>query len=260
MPLIASTIMGYSRNYQKYWDEKKRKRDEDISPNHSVLPFDHVMDGGSVDNRVDVTDTSSIQNNSEHHYDFCSGDESGRSLAVDPEEMSTSTSTAESSVASDSLSSDNSGSHEALKYFASKTYQKTSVPMNESCSFELMRLLDKAGSPRYLYNEVKALLNKQCKNGFQISEAMSREFLMKSLYNRFPCPAVQRCQVSGYDVYKFPFVGMLQDLLDNCGHDIHVIDKDNDCRLDFTTKSELWNSSWMTDTFQHRQIVCSCIL
>ena len=68
--------MGYSRNYQKYWDEKKRKRDEDVSLNHAVLPFDagRAMDGGSVENAVDVTDTSSIQNTSEHGFsEFCSG-------------------------------------------------------------------------------------------------------------------------------------------------------------------------------------------
>jgi len=252
--------MGYSRNYQKYWDEKKRKRDEDVSLNHAVLPFDagRVMDGESVENAVDVTDTSSIQNTSEHGFsEFCSGDKSSQSHAVDVEEMSLSTSTIDSSVTSDNSSSSGdcgSRSHKGLNYFASKTYQMTPVPINESCSFELMRLLDKAGSPRYLYNEVnKTLLNKQCKNGFQVSEAMSQEFLMKSLYSQFPCPDVQQCQVSGYDVYKFPFIGMLQDLLDNCGNNIHVIDKDNDYSLDVATKSELWNSSWMADTFQQCQ-------
>ncbi len=116
-----------------------------------------------------------------------------------------------------------------------------------------MRLLDKAGSPRYLYEEVKALLNKQSKHGFQISEAISRDVLMKSLYHQFPCPQVQQRTVSNLDVYKFPFVGMLQDLLDNCGSDIHIIDNETINRqneISFETKSELWNSAWMVDTFQ----------
>ena len=62
-------------------------------------------------------------------------------------------------------------------------------------------------------------------------------------------PQVQeRCNVSNYDVYKFPFVGMLQDLLDNCGSDIkNTVTSDN---LNFATKSEVWNSTWMADTFQ----------
>ena len=128
--------MGYSRNYQKYWDEKKRKRDEDISQNHAVLPFDLVMDEGTVDHMVDLTDTSSTHNNSEQSNEFCSGDESNRSQDVDPEEMSTSTSTVGNPVASDNVSSDDSSGHEALKYFDSKTYQKTSVPMsNEQVMF-----------------------------------------------------------------------------------------------------------------------------
>ncbi len=42
--------MGYSRNYQKYWDEKKRKRDEDVNnSSHTgvVLPqADAFMNGG----------------------------------------------------------------------------------------------------------------------------------------------------------------------------------------------------------------------
>jgi Plavaka transposase len=244
--------MGYSRNYQKYWDEKKRKRDEDSSPtSNAVLPLDPVHPGPG--DPMPNTESSTILNDSDDGFldchEYSSDEETGKSHAIDHEVMS---------ISSMSQSSDgnNNVDQDFSMYFTSKTYQKTSVPMRESCSFELMRVLDKAGSPRYLYEEVKALLNKQAKNGFQISEAMSRDVLMKSLYQQFPCPKVQQCKVSSYDVYKFPFVGMLQDLLDNCASDIHIIEKDMvnsvNCGpgIHCATKAELWNSSWMQDTFQ----------
>ena len=243
--------MGYSRNYQKYWDEKKRKRDEeDAFLSHSDLPLDPLENTESGDNMPDDDDEVFLDCN-----EFGSEDEeSSRRPTVDNDEISTlsidSAGVTESSQTSIDIPLEGSGGHDGATFFTRKTYKKTSVPMRESCSFELMRLLDKAGSPRYLYDEVKALLNKQTKNGFEISEAMSREFLMKSLYRQFPCPLVQQCKVSNYDVYKFPFVGMLQDLLDNCGTDIHVIDKSNVDNGNLSTRSELWNSSWMTDTFQ----------
>jgi hypothetical protein len=100
-----------------------------------------------------------------------------------------------------------------------------------------------------------ALLRKQVSNnGFDVSEAMSRDALLKSLYDRFPCPHVEHCRVSNYDVYKFPFVSMLQDLLDSCGSEMHVIDKKNHESIDPSTKSELWNSDWMAETFQRFDI------
>ena len=135
--------------------------------------------------------------------EFLSGDESSSRQNFECEEMATSPVDSdiesENSDTSNVYAEDNDCGNYATMYFTSKTYKKTAVPVRESCSFELMRLLDKAGSPRYLYDEVKALLNKQSKNGFQISEAMSREALMKSLYHRFACPQVKRCKVSSYD-------------------------------------------------------------
>lgn len=240
--------MGYSRNYQKYWQEKKRKRDEDVSLTSNAVVS--VANEVSADNIVQGTRNN--QNKSEEEssdedmfhdcliHENCSDEQESRTRLqmVDIDDLSTSSSVDSGSSSSSSLASsetsntttnnvpqDDSNGQNPSTYFTSKTYMKTSVPIRESCSFELMRLLDKAGSPRYLYDEIKALLNKQLRNGFHISEAMSREAIMKSLYHQFQCPQVQRCNVSNYDVYKFPFVGMLQDLLDNCGSDIHIIDR-----------------------------------
>lgn len=128
----------------------------------------------------------------------------------------------------------------------------------ESCSFELMRMLDKAGSPRYLYDDVRALLNNFFHNGGlqETKEMMSRETLMKSLYEKFHYPQVQTRQIASYHVHKFPFVDMLQDLVDSCGNDIHIIDIPNTAATaeqndNLTTKSELWNTSWMVNTFRN---------
>ena len=217
--------MGYSRNYQKYWDEKKRKRDEEVSLSNALLPaaaLESERSGAHITDDPDMDlNASEEQLNDDVFmdcYEFFSGDESSTGENVEYQEMSASSSVdssiADSKVLNTSTNEDSthtSGHDCTSAYFNSKTYMKAAVPMRESCSFELMRLLDKAGSPRYLYDEVKALLNKQSKNGFQISEAMSREVLMKSLYHQFACPQVQHCKVSSYDVYKFPFVGMLQD-------------------------------------------------
>jgi hypothetical protein len=254
---IPGASMGYSRNYQKYWEEKKRKRDEEVSTNTAVLPLDSLSD--QIDMAEDMAmnndepDVDSNENIFVDCHEFFSGDEASRSQNYDSEEISTS-SVNSSAMSNTSYTSTPVDNQDTGLYFNSKTYQKLSVPLSESCSFELMRLLDKAGSPRYLYEEVKALLNKQSKNGFDITKGMSREVLMRSLYDRFPCPQVQQCKVASYDVYKFPFVGMLQDLLDNCGSDIHIINNDvsnrSETHTNSATKSELWNSSWMSDTFQ----------
>jgi hypothetical protein len=196
--------MGYSRNYQKYWDEKKRKRDEEVSPGHDPLPLEASVNEESLSDVPDTQNKTEEESLDDEVFldccEFSSGEESSKSQNVDFDEMTTSS--LGSSVVSESTntnndvySDDSGGGYDTSMCFTSKTYKKTTVPMRESCSFELIRLLDKAGSPRYLYQEVKALLNKQCKNGFQISEAMSREVLMKSLYHQFPCPQVQRIQL-----------------------------------------------------------------
>ena len=264
---IVHDIMGYSRNYQKYWEEKKRKRDEEVSLSSAPLPQATLGDnesGGQIPDDPNRNHSAAEENINEDVFidcnEFLSDDESGRGRNSECEDMSRSLvdSDIESQISdtSNEYTDDNDCGDNPTMHFTSKTYKKTAVPVQESCSFELMRLLDKAGSPRYLYDEVKALLNKQSKNGFHISEAMSREVLMKSLYHRFACPQVERRKVSSYDVYKFPFVGMLQDLLDNCGSDIHIIENipgKSDQNISLATKSELWNSSWMADTFRNCQ-------
>jgi len=79
----------------------------------------------------------------------------------------------------------------------------------EAHSFQLMQIIDEAGAPRYLYDSVKTWIKKQMKVGFDpSSDLMSRELLLRKLHTRFSCPDIAVKQISGNDVYRFPFVQM----------------------------------------------------
>jgi hypothetical protein len=207
--------MGYSRNYLKYWEERsKRKRDE---ARNSVN--DDILSGGGIVNSGPMGEVlTDTLDNSFSIVDIDHDDDTSSSETIE----NLSTATLDGSVVA-SVTSGSSISLNSMQ-FSEQLDEKTSVPMQEACSFQIMRLLDKAGSPRYLYDELKALLHRKqvSNNGFQVSKAMSRDALMKSLFDRFPCPDVDHCRVSNHDVNKFPFVGMLQDLLDRCGSEMTI--------------------------------------
>jgi|GEM_PF-4704884 hypothetical protein len=242
--------MGYSRNYLKYWEERsKRKREDAYSRNNEILPEDSIVNPEPpLDLIADIENSFSTANFD--HDDEISSQSQPTETVDDHQSESTFLDDSVGSVASRSISSN------SILYSQQMYGEQTAVPTKEVCSFQIMRLLDKAGSPRYLYDELMALLRKQVSNnGFDVSEAMSRDAVLKSLYDRFPCPPVEHCRVSNYDVFKFPFVGMLQDLLDSCGSEMHVINKqDQERSIDPLTKSELWNSDWMADTFRRFDI------
>jgi hypothetical protein len=114
------------------------------------------------------------------------------------------------------------------------------------CSFELMDLLDNAGCPLNTYEQVVALLRKQERLGFSYSRAYSREKLLSLLREKFHCPSIHSTTISKCEVFSFPFVDMLQDLVDTAWDHIHFI-------TPFTcheSDDELWNSKWMNGTFQ----------
>ena len=123
----------------------------------------------------------------------------------------------------------------------------------EICSYELMTLLDNAGCPLNTYEQVITLLRKQEKLGFSYTKAHSREKLLKILREKFHCPTIESTVITNCDVFSFPFVDMLQDLVDTAGTMLHRISPDHSS---IPTSDELWCTDWMKQTFlcpQHAQ-------
>ena len=119
----------------------------------------------------------------------------------------------------------------------------------EICSYQLISFLDEAKAPRNCYDRLIALLKRQQKMGFSICDAIGRETFMKSLRRKFKTPVVNSAIVEGTPVFKFPFVHMLQNLLDVVGPDLHLI---NPATVTSSgSNDELWNTRWMINTFQY---------
>ena len=95
--------------------------------------------------------------------------------------------------------------------------------MAEVCSFELMTLLGDAGCPLNTYEKVVSLLKKQEKRGFSYSHAHSRHKLLDLLRRKFHCPSIQSSSINNCEIFSFPFVDMLQDLVDTAGSNLHKI-------------------------------------
>jgi len=93
----------------------------------------------------------------------------------------------------------------------------------EVCSYQLMSLLDQAGCPLNTYEKVVALLRQQEKIGFSVHQAYSRQKLLQVLRKKYHCPVIESSTVNNCEVFRFPFVDMLQDLLDTAGNQLHHI-------------------------------------
>ena len=119
---------------------------------------------------------------------------------------------------------------------------------SEICSYELMTLLDNAGCPLNTYERVVSLLKKQEKRGFSYSKAHSRDKLLRLLRQKFHCPTIHSSNIRGCEVFSFPFLEMLQDLVDSSGTSLHRITPLN-VQADMS-HGELWNTDWMKQTFR----------
>ena len=119
----------------------------------------------------------------------------------------------------------------------------------EMCTHQLISFLDEAKAPRNCYDRLVALLKKQHKLGFSIVDAIGRDTFVKSLKKKYKSPVVESVSVGKSTVFKFPFLHMLQNLLDVVGPDLHLIDP---TAIRSTGLSdELWNTRWMIDTFRY---------
>ena len=110
-----------------------------------------------------------------------------------------------------------------------------------------MDLLDSAGCPLNTYEQVVCLLRKQEKLGFSYSRAHSRDKLLSLLRQKFHCPRIHSTLISSCEVFSFPFIDMLQDLVDTAWNHLHTI---TPASCGSNTDDELWNSHWMKETFQ----------
>jgi len=66
----------------------------------------------------------------------------------------------------------------------------TDFSLPEICSYQLISFLDEAKAPRNCYDRLIALLKKQQKMGFSISDAIGRDTFLKSLKKKFKSPAI----------------------------------------------------------------------
>jgi Plavaka transposase len=119
----------------------------------------------------------------------------------------------------------------------------------EICAYQLISFLDDAKAPRNCYDGLIALLKRQQKMGFSITEAIGRDTFLKSLKKKFKSPSVSSVTVGTSPVFKFPFVHMLQNLLDVVGSDLHLINPNSICSTG--SSDELWNTKWMINTFRY---------
>jgi Plavaka transposase len=119
----------------------------------------------------------------------------------------------------------------------------------EMCTYQLISFLDDAKAPRNCYDRLVALLKKQHKLGFSIADAIGRDTFLKSLKKKFNSPVVDSVTVGKSPVFKFPFIHMLQNLLDVVGPELHLIDPTAIRSTGLT--DELWNTRWMVDTFRY---------
>jgi len=133
----------------------------------------------------------------------------------------------------------------SIEPFQNENHTFTSA---EICSFELMDLLDNAGCPLNTYEQVVCLLRKQEKLGFSYSRAHSRDKLLSRLRQKFHCPQIHSTVISKCEVFSFPFVDMLQDLVDTAVAHLHMITPSS-CGT--TNDDELWNTGWMCETFKN---------
>lgn len=126
---------------------------------------------------------------------------------------------------------------------------QNNLSLPEICAYQLITLLDEAKAPRNCYDRLIALLKRQQKMGFSVADSIGRDTFIKSLKKKFKTPSVDSTRIGESTVFKFPFVHMLQNLLDVVGTDLHLINPDT---ISMTgSPDELWNTRWMINTFRY---------
>jgi len=115
-------------------------------------------------------------------------------------------------------------------------------------------LLDRAGAPRICYNRLVALLKKLAKReGFDVRKTLNRETLMRRLERKCKArPIIENETINERQVFRFQFHQMLQDLINSSGEHLQEIVPDHQINKEPPPESEheLWNTTWMKETFQ----------
>ena len=123
------------------------------------------------------------------------------------------------------------------------------ISIRQLCTFEILDFLESFGAPRYSYDKLIALLRRQKKErGFDVSEAICRDTFLHSLKKTYTCPRIETCLVQNRKVFLFPFVQMLEDLVNEMQETFHVIRPSSTNQVSGTS-DELWNTPWMHQTF-----------
>ena len=158
------------------------------------------------------------------------------------------------STSSSSVNSSNNGSPLDLDYSNIPYHAFEEASREETASFQIMSLLDRAGAPRICYNRLVALLKKLAKReGFDVRKTLNRETLMRRLERKCKArPIIENETINERQVFRFQFHQMLQDLINSSGEHLQEIVPDHQINKEPPPESEheLWNTTWMKETFQ----------
>jgi hypothetical protein len=125
------------------------------------------------------------------------------------------------------------------------------ISIRELCTYEILDLLDSLGAPRYGYDKLIALLRRQKKeHGFDVGDAICRDTFLHALKTSYNCPMIETCLVQNRKVFVFPFIHMLEDLVNEMQAEIHMICPSSTTSDLSGTDDELWNTPWMKQTFE----------
>jgi len=161
------------------------------------------------------------------------------------------------STSSSSVNSSNNSRPHNLDYSNAPYHAFEEATCEEAASFQIMSLLDRAGAPRICYNRLVALLKKLSKKeGFDVRKTLNRETLMRRLERKCKArPKIENETINEQQVFRFQFHEMLQDLIDSSGEHLQEIvpDHQNNKEQPPESEHELWNTTWMKETFQMKE-------
>lgn len=125
------------------------------------------------------------------------------------------------------------------------------ISTQELCTYEILDLLDSFGAPRYSYDKLVALLRRQKReHDFDVTDAICRDTFLRSLKKNYSCPTIETRMVQNRKIFLFPFVQMLEDLVNEIEVQLHTIEPSSTNIDIIGTDDELWNTPWMHQTFE----------